>query len=264
MLENVEPLLGELNRDIEYLLPKSQEKTVIPSREQQIVLPDKEYTSLSKVTIESIPSDYIKPSGTLDIATNGEYDVKQYEKANVSIVGFNAKMLTTTTSQKRIISSLITEIPPIDISSITTIADMFKDFKSLKEIPPIDTSNVTSMQMACSNCNEVITIPPLDASKTISVLYVLQNCNSLTTLGGFLNLGKAYLTTQSANYNNYKLDLSYCTLLTYESLMNVINNLYDIASAGVKPQGLVLGATNLAKLTEEEIAIATNKGWNVS
>ena len=46
--------------------------------------------------------------------------------------------------------------------------------------------------------------------------------------------------------------------------MNVINNLYDIASAGVKPQQLVLGSENLAKLTAEEIKIATDKGWTVS
>ena len=44
---------------------------------------------------------------------------------------------------------------------------------------------------------------------------------------------------------------------------NVINNLYDIKSKGVKPQTLQLGDTNKAKLTTEEIAIATNKGWNV-
>lgn len=41
------------------------------------------------------------------------------------------------------------------------------------------------------------------------------------------------------------------------------DNLYDIKSKGVKPQTLQLGDTNKAKLTAEEIAIATNKGWNV-
>jgi len=46
--------------------------------------------------------------------------------------------------------------------------------------------------------------------------------------------------------------------------MNVINNLYDIATKGCNTQQLVLGSTNIAKLTAEEIAIATNKGWTVS
>ena len=46
--------------------------------------------------------------------------------------------------------------------------------------------------------------------------------------------------------------------------MNIINKLYDIKTKGCKAQRLQLGSTNLAKLTEEEIAIATNKGFNVS
>jgi hypothetical protein len=40
--------------------------------------------------------------------------------------------------------------------------------------------------------------------------------------------------------------------------MNVINNL-----AKVSGKTLTLGTTNIAKLTEDEIAIATNKGWTV-
>ena len=89
-------------------------------------------------------------------------------------------------------------------------------------------------------------------------------CYALTTLGGFQNLGMAYDTSKSANYTYYRLNLSTSPKLTHDSLMNVINGLYDIKSKGCNPQSLVLGSTNLAKLTAEEIAIATNKGWNVS
>ena len=81
-------------------------------------------------------------------------------------------------------------------------------------------------------------------------------------------MGKGY-TTKNNNY--YKLNLSACTSLTHESLMNVINNLYDlnltydVANGGtLYTQSLQLGADNIAKLTAEEIAIATNKGWTVS
>jgi hypothetical protein len=89
-------------------------------------------------------------------------------------------------------------------------------------------------------------------------------CYSLTTLGGFKDLGKAYLTSQSANLSSYSLFLNYSTELTVESLMNVINNLYDIKTAGCNTQILALGSTNTAKLTSDQIAIATNKGWTVS
>ena len=49
--------------------------------------------------------------------------------------------------------------------------------------------------------------------------------------------------------------------------MDIINNLYDLnvtyGSSSYK-QTLNLGTTNKAKLTADEIAIATNKGWNVT
>ena len=57
-----------------------------------------------------------------------------------------------------------------------------------------------------------------------------------------------------------KLDLilSNCPKLTHDSLMNVINEAADVTSS---PKTLTLGSTNLNKLTDEEKAIATNKGW---
>ena len=68
--------------------------------------------------------------------------------------------------------------------------------------------------------------------------------------------------------NNYKLDLSSCTALTEQSLINVLTNLYDIKTKGCKAQQVVLGTTNLAKLTSEEgqtaLTNATAKGWTVS
>jgi hypothetical protein len=98
----------------------------------------------------------------------------------------------------------------------------------------------------------------------LSIRATFHGCISLENFGGLLNLGQAYDTTQSANYSNYTFGLSSCTVLTHDSLMNVINGLYDIATKGCNTQSLVLGSTNLAKLTSEEIAIATNKGWTVS
>ena len=96
---------------------------------------------------------------------------------------------------------------------------------------------------------------------------MFYGCSELENLVFGTNLGKGY--TASANNNNAKLDLSSCTKLTYDSLIDVINKLYDLASAGKNTQKLVLGATNLAKLeaTEEgqqAIENATIKGWNVS
>lgn len=51
-------------------------------------------------------------------------------------------------------------------------------------------------------------------------------------------------------------------LLTHDSLMNIINALVDLT--GQTSKTLNIGAVNIAKLTSEEIAIATNKNWSVS
>ena len=160
--------------------------------------------------------------------------------------------------------SYLTTIPQLDTSSVTNMNNMFYFCPSLTTIPQLDTSNVTDTSVMFYNCQSLTTIPQLDLSKVTNVRSMFVWCYVLTTLGGFQNLGMAYDTTASANYENYTLKLSDSKKLTHDSLMNVINNLYDIKTKGCNPQQLILGSTNLAKLTAEEIAIATEKGFNVS
>ena len=155
-------------------------------------------------------------------------------------------------------------IPQLNTSAVTEMSSMFYNCSYLTTIPQLDTSNVTNMDYIFYGCNNLISIPQLNLSKVTSVELMISSCRALTTLGGFQNLGMAYDTTASANYRNYRLDLSTSPKLTHDSLMNVINNLYDIKTKGCNPQQLILGSVNLAKLTAEEIAIATNKGWSVS
>lgn len=351
------------------ILANLQEKAVIPLTNEVVVTADDGFDGLSKVTVGAIPSEYIIPSGELDITKNGTYDVKNYVNANVNIpekqlgiktitsngtykatddnldgysevevatsgvdinnyfeinytgteyyrfikriptntiintkscnymfAGFaklqEIPLLDTSnvTSMNSMLNGCIslTSIPKLDTSKVTSMDSMFNNCNSLPTIPLLDTSNVTNMGYMFSNCSVLTTIPLLDTSNVTNMSAVFINCKSLVTIpnfdmskvnrisnafngctkltnvGRFENLGMAFSTTQSANYSSYKLNLSACTNLTYDSLMNIINSLYDIATLGVKPQQLILGDTNLAKLTEEEIAIATNKGWSVS
>lgn len=155
------------------------------------------------------------------------------------------------------------EIPLLDTSNVTNMHEMFGNCELLRTIPELNTVSVSSMPSMFINCSSIKDIPLLEASSVTNVWQIFYGCELLENLGGLKNLGQAYSTTMTANDGWYSLVLSKCPLLTHDSLMNVINNLYDIKSKGVKPQTLQLGDTNKAKLTAEEIAIATNKGWNV-
>ena len=154
-------------------------------------------------------------------------------------------------------------IPTMNTNKVTTMSMMFYN-SGITTIPELNTSNVTSVYNMFYSCSGLITIPKLNFEKVTNVSGFLTGAESVVNIGGFENLGKAYLTNKSANYSNYGLVLTNCSKLTHDSLMNIINNLYDIKTKGCQAQRLQLGPTNLAKLTAEEIQIATDKGFNVS
>ena len=162
----------------------------------------------------------------------------------------------------------LTTIPLLNTNSVTNMSYMFNACSSLTTVPQLDTSSVTNMNNMFNACSSLTTVPQLDTSSVTSMNNMFYSCSSLTTLGGLLNLGQAYDTSKSANYSNYKLDLSSSTLLTEQSLINVLTNLYDIATKGCKTQQVVLGSTNLAKLVSEKGQQALQKaqqfGWNIS
>ena len=59
-------------------------KTVTPTTSSQTAVAKGVYTT-GAITVGAIPSDYIKPSGTLNITTNGTHDVTNYASASVNI-----------------------------------------------------------------------------------------------------------------------------------------------------------------------------------
>lgn len=162
----------------------------------------------------------------------------------------------------------LNELPQLDTSNVTNMYYMFYECSNLTTIPQLDTSNVTNMYYMFGYCNKLTTIPQLNGKKLINVRYAFNNCTSLENFNGLINLGQEYSTTESANFDSYKLDLSSSTKLTEQSIINILNNLYDIATKGCNTQTVKLGATNLAKLTSTEgqqaLASAQSKGWNIA
>ena len=143
--------------------------------------------------------------------------------------------------------SSLTTIPQLDISSGTGFYNMFSGCSSLTTIPQLDTSKGRNFDNMFCDCTNLTTIPQLDTSSGTSFYNMFRGCKSLTTLGGFVGLSES-------------LSLSSSTKLTHDSLMNVINNLATVTSSTT----LTLGSTNLAKLTDEEKKVATDKGWTLA
>ena len=159
-------------------------------------------------------------------------------------------------------------IPQMDTSSVTQMQKTFSGCYNITEMVQLNTQNVTTFFGTFENCKKLISIPKLNASKAKAVQTVFSGCYDLVDFGGFENLGAGYDKSNSANYNSYKLSFINCTRLSEQSMINVMNNVYDILSMGCQRQTIEFGSTNLAKLTsaeaQEAMANAQAKGWNIT
>jgi surface protein len=169
------------------------------------------------------------------------------------------------------------DLSSFDTSNVTYMSNMFFKCYELEhvDLSSFDTSNVTAMFNMFNGFQSLteLDISNFDMSKVNDIENMFNAGNSNRTLQHLsfgTNLGKGFTRT-SANYSRYILDVSNILELPHDSLMSIINNLYDlnlsynVANGGrLYTQSLILGSTNMAKLTADEIAIATAKGWNVS
>lgn len=108
-----------------------------------------------------------------------------------------------------------------------------------------------------------------DGIKVNEARFMFMHCNNLTEIGNFdfssmthNNFASTFhylpkLTALHCTHFKYSFDLSYSTALTESALVEVLNNLDPVTTT----QTLTMGATNLAKLTSDDILIATGKGW---
>lgn len=145
--------------------------------------------------------------------------------------------------------SSLTTIPLLDTSNVTNMNSMFDDCALLTAIPLLDTSNVTDMSYMFSYCLSLTTIPQLDASKVTNLYNAFYSCRNLEAI---------HMINMKVDFN-----ISPSTKFTREALVEIINNCYNITTLN-KTAKLIMGSTNLAKLTDEDKLIATNKGWTLA
>lgn len=168
----------------------------------------------------------------------------------------------------------LTTIPQLNTSNVTNMNSMFMDCTSLTTIPLLNTSNVTDIGYMFYNCASLTTIPQLNTSKATSMSNMFNGCTNLTTvpaLDASNVTGADSMKGMFANCTNLKsilmtnigvdLDISASTKFEREDLLVIINNLKQNYNPSDKI--LTMRNTSLAKLTDEDKAIASDKGWNL-
>lgn len=136
----------------------------------------------------------------------------------------------------------------------------------------IDLPNCTSITSSLMNNYGLVelNIPKLKEINNTSFLQGTRSIEKLSLLS--VEIG-APILTQSYNLkevelpNNFKISgwsFAYCYKLTKSTLLDILNKLADVTEDTSTTYSITFGSINLSKLTEDEIAIGTNKGWVIS
>ena len=131
----------------------------------------------------------------------------------------------------------------------TPTTGMFYNCYSLRSVNlPTALSTITNYSGMFYRCSSLTSLDFPDgfgsrAYATNAANNVFSGCTSLSTITGDLAMWVSF-------------SLKDCPL-THESLLNVLNSIQTVTG---KPT-LTLGTNNLAKLTDDEKKIATDKGW---
>ena len=135
------------------------------------------------------------------------------------------------------------------MSKNTNLYATFDSCTNLQELNlgKAETQNVQNFHRAFANCKELVSLQELDASgnnyDTPSYFdSPFYGAESLRHFGGFKNLSKTMNVEQAP--------------LTYQSVLNILNGLAE----GVTNKTIYFNQTNVNMLSDEDIAIATNKG----
>ncbi len=209
--------------------------------------------------------------------------LKMFKKLPKDVASFFSTINTTSTINmfRDCVNLTELDLNGFDTSNVIQMTNMFYNCSSLTELDlsSFNTSNVIDMKYMFYNCSSLteLDLSSFDTSNvTMGIEGMFKNCGSLVTVNGILdcdktsntnsfilgcvNLETIYIKNFNTPRNN---NFSDCAKLSHASLVYLINNLKDNTSSSLV-KTITFGSVNLAKLTEEEIAVATEKNWTLS
>ena len=205
----------------------------------------------------------------------------------IDISTWDLSMATSVASLFAYCESLEEIKMPDDIGSggkLTTISSMFNYCRSLKkaDISMIDLTACTSITSLCNYCESLTefvppTTAPLGSSANTTAASLFAYCHSLEEVdlswydcadwnyatpvySGLVGYCRNLKTLIPFVHAEKSFSVADCVALSRSSLVALFNACNNKASG---TQTLTIGTTNWAKLSDEDIAIITDKGWTL-
>ena len=152
-----------------------------------------------------------------------------------------------------------TSLLSVNLNNVTTL--QVGAFINCTSLPEVNLKKVTSLQGAIFAGNTTLKKVTFERTPTTASYIAASNNNNM--FYGCTALEDVVLP-DGWNINMLLSDgTAYFTnVLTHDSMVAMIANLYDYS--GGTAHTLTLGATNLARLSAEEIAVATAKNWTLA
>ena len=160
----------------------------------------------------------------------------------------------------------------LDFSGFTSMYKMCYGCTALKEVRQLESGNVTNMMWAFYGCSALESIDGLVTSKITSASELFHGCSSLVSIFYPLDFSnvtsqidttftscKALVDVSFSGTINVDIFMNGCSKLSVDSLLSLLDALAD----GVTDKTCKIGSINLAKLTDAQKAIATDKGWTL-
>lgn len=226
-----------------------QNKNVIPNKELQEITADTNYDGLEKVSVQPIPSEYIIPSGEINITENGQYDVTEKASVNVEVssngggTGANIEeyfdldyIIGQGTNRVFSWAYCIKNLPPLKCTTGTSLTYAFYSYRGESlDLSRFDTSNVTNMSYMFNACNSITSLDlrSFNTEQVTTMLQMFYGCVALENLDISSFRTPALTTMQQMFYNCKKLkalDFSGFNTEKVTTMANIFYQCFELTS----------------------------------